>query len=187
MADRREHPVLWGLVALVTVAAAIGLFLGLGALAATNVLGLRGGDAGSAASNEASMYLPKPEKTTASPTEASSPAGEGSASPSAPSASASTKPPKTKQPKPIQLVSGQTRVSPMQRIDLTGTYSRGDGAILQVQRFENGTWTSFPVTASVSGDSFSTYVQTGRSGPNKFRVIDTDNGKVSNPVTVTVG
>jgi hypothetical protein len=30
-------------------------------------------------------------------------------------------------------------------------------------------------------------VQTGRSGPNRFRVIDTDSDAVSNEVSVTIG
>jgi hypothetical protein len=75
----------------------------------------------------------------------------------------------------------------MQQIDLTGIYPGGEGAILRVQRFESGQWQDFPVTASVSNQTFSTYVQTSRSGVNKFRVVDTDSGLKSNPVRVTVG
>ena len=75
----------------------------------------------------------------------------------------------------------------MQQIDLTGTYPTGEGAILQVQRFEAGAWQDFPVTMSVNGSTFATYVQTSRVGPNKFRVIDTETAKLSNEVTVTVG
>ena len=75
----------------------------------------------------------------------------------------------------------------MQQIDLTGTYQAGEGAILQVQRFEDGAWVDFPVTVSVSGGTFATYVLTGRTGPNQFRVVDTDSEAVSNEVTVTVG
>ena len=69
----------------------------------------------------------------------------------------------------------------------TGTYQAGEGAILQVQRLENGTWSDFPVTMSVSGGTFATYVQTAQVGPNQFRVVDTDSQVVSNEVTVTVG
>ena len=73
------------------------------------------------------------------------------------------------------------------QINLTGTYQGGEGAILQVQRFEAGSWTDFPVTMSVGGGTFATYVLTARTGPNKFRVVDTDSDAVSNEVTVTVG
>ena len=81
----------------------------------------------------------------------------------------------------------QQSVSPMQQIDLTGTYQGGEGAILQVQRLEDGAWSDFPVTTSVSGGTFGTIVQTGQIGPNQFRVIDTDTEAISNEVTVTVG
>jgi hypothetical protein len=59
--------------------------------------------------------------------------------------------------------------------------------VLQVQRKEGGSWSDFPVSVTVSDGRFSTYVQTGRSGPNRFRVRDTDSKRVSNPVTVRVG
>ena len=75
----------------------------------------------------------------------------------------------------------------MQQIDLTGAYPGGEGAILQVQRFENGAWSDFPVTMSVSGGTFATFVQTAQVGPNKFRVVDTDSGVMSNEVRVTIG
>ena len=75
----------------------------------------------------------------------------------------------------------------MEQIDLTGVYPGGEGAILQVQRFEGGSWQDFPVTVSVSDGTFSTYVQTGQGGVNRFRVVDTDSGKPSNEVKVTIG
>jgi hypothetical protein len=54
-----------------------------------------------------------------------------------------------------------------------------------VQRREGG-WRDFPTSASVSGGTFSSYVMTGQSGVNKFRVVDRSNGKTSNVVTVRV-
>ena len=58
--------------------------------------------------------------------------------------------------------------------------------MLRVQRFTGG-WQDFPVTASVSDSTFSTYVQSSQTGVNRFRVIDTDTGKTSNEVRVRVG
>ena len=89
----------------------------------------------------------------------------------------------------VTLQAGETQVGPMGRIDLTGTYQTGEGAVLQVQRATGpgDSWVDFPVTATVSGGTFSTYVQTGRTGPNRFRVIDTDTDLVSNEVTITIG
>ena len=75
----------------------------------------------------------------------------------------------------------------MEQIDLTGVYPGGEGAILQVQRFTNGKWQDFPVTVSVSDETFTTYVQTSQAGENKFRVVDSDTDLISNEVRVTVG
>ena len=121
---------------------------------------------------------------TCGPTDPEStiPAPEESVEPSAGEESTSEAPAEG-----ISLSVTQQSVSPMQQIDLTGTYQAGEGAILQVQRLENGTWSDFPVTMSVSGGTFATYVQTAQVGPNQFRVVDTDSQVVSNEVTVTVG
>ena len=42
------------------------------------------------------------------------------------------------------------------------------------------------MTASVSSETFTTYVQTGQLGENKFRMRDSDTDQTSNEVTVTV-
>jgi hypothetical protein len=76
----------------------------------------------------------------------------------------------------------------MQRIDLTGIYPGGEGAILQVQRKLDGKWQDFlSVNVAVSGGQFSTYVQTGQTGQQQFRMRDTSSGLVSNVVRVQVG
>ena len=171
------------MVALIGVGVVVGLILGLGALAAARVVGV--GDESSAASTggEASMYLPKPEKTKgAAGPEITLRPGEEEPPASEPEETETTKAPA----KAISLSASQTEVSPMQQIDLTGTYSGGEGAILQVQRFENGAWEEFPVSVSVSDQTFSTYVQTGVLGLQRFRVVDTASGKPSNEVRITV-
>ncbi len=181
--QRKEHPVVAGLIALVGVGLAIGLLAGGGALVATRVLGF-GDDATAVDSNRReSMYLPQPEKTTASPAPSSVPTQSAASEPTGPVRT--TREPQTD----ITLQAGATKVGPMQRIDLTGTYPGGEGAVLQVQRATGpgDSWVDFPVTVTVSGGTFSTYVQTGRSGPNRFRVVDTDSDTASNEVTVTIG
>ncbi|MGZ4447021.1 MAG: hypothetical protein ACXVEC_09980 [Nocardioides sp.] len=187
--DRADHPVVAGLLALVGVGLAVGLLLGLAALVATHVLGIDGGAASADASAGQSMYLPKPEKTQApsGPLITLDP-GATQAPGSSVSSEPTDRPSRTKAPrKQISLSSGETAVAPMQQIDLTGIYPGGEGAILQVQRFTDGTWQDFPVTASVSNETFSTYVQTSQGGVNRFRVVDTDTQLKSNEVRVTVG
>lgn len=186
--DRRDRPVTYGLLALVGVAVVVGLVTGLAALAGAKVLGVDGAEEASTGGAEASMYLPKLEKTKAAdgPTMTLAPGESASAQPESSPTESKTK--KKKKAKVISLSAGQTSVAPMEQIDLTGTYPGGEGAILQVQRFENGGWTDFPASpVSVSDQTFSTYVQTGQPGAQRFRVVDTDTGKTSNEVKVTIG
>ncbi len=179
MSDTKDHPVLTGLIALVAVAAVVGIIGGLAALVGSKVLGLDGDAAAteSDASSGTSLYLPEPTITSETP-------------PLEPGASPTNEPTRSSSREPlseISLSAGQESVLAMQQIDFTGTYTTGEGAILQVQRFESGQWSDFPVTMSVSNQTFSTYVQTSQAGKNRFRVIDTDKDTVSNEVVVTVG
>ena len=185
--DGEEHPVAVGLLALVGVGLAVGLIVGLVALAGTRVMGLGGDNASAQTTSEQSLYLPRPERTespsgpliTLAPGETATPTEQPTRDPS------ST--PSKRAKKEISLSASQTSVAPMEQIDLTGVYPGGEGAILQVQRFTSGSWQSFPVTVSVSDETFATYVQTSQSGVNRFRVIDTDSGLESNEVKVTIG
>lgn len=175
--DTENRPVLTGLIALVGVAVAIGLLGGLAVMVGVKATGI--GDTASASddSTPSTFQLPRPSDTGSS-----APAPVDPVEPSPGTETSSEAPAED-----ISLAATQQSVSPMQQIDLTGTYPSGEGAILQVQRFENGAWQDFPVTMSVSGGAFATYVQTSRTGPNKFRVVDTDTQVTSNEITVTVG
>ena len=171
-----------GLIALVTVAAVVGVLLGVAALAGTRVLGLTGGSAleeGEVSEGE-TLFLPQPRPTQGSGEAAaqSQPRQEG--------AQRREKQPGKPRP-PIELVAEQDQVGSFEEIELTGSYPGGVGSILQVQRRQNGPWEEFPVDISVREPDFSTTVQTSRSGVNEFRVVDTDNGKASNAVRVRVG
>jgi len=177
-----------GLLALVGVSVAVGLVLAVVALIGTHVLGIAGGGGDDGAGSRESMYLPPPAKSvepggplvTLNTQAASSPSDTASASESA-SRSAS---PKNK--KRISLQALETTVPNFGKIDLTGTYPGGEGEILQVQRKQGGAWTDFAATVPVSGETFSTYVQTGQAGKNVFRVLDKTRHVASNPVDVTV-
>jgi cytoskeletal protein RodZ len=175
--DTENRPVLTGLVALVGVAVVIGLLGGLAVLVGVKAAGIGDNtEASDDTTSSATFRLPKPTETSTETT----PEETTESSPG-------TEPSSEAPAEGISLTATQQSVSPMQQIDLTGTYQAGEGAILQVQRMENGAWSDFPVTMSVSGGTFATYVQTSRTGPNEFRVVDTDSDVVSNEVTVTVG
>jgi hypothetical protein len=87
----------------------------------------------------------------------------------------------------ITLFVAPQRVGPGERINFNGVYRDGEGATLQIQRRENGAWVDFPVTATVRGGSFSTWIQTSRTGVAPFRVFDPSLERASNVVRVTVG
>lgn len=96
----------------------------------------------------------------------------------------------------VSLTAEQTSVSANDRINMAGTLDPAVGGVeLIVERsLDGGKWSAFPdatnpVTVTTGDDgSFSTYVVTGRTGQNQFRVV----GQVgeqrleSQPVTVTI-
>jgi len=177
-----ERPVLAGLLALAGVALAVGLVAALAVVAGTHMLGLTGGRAAVAGDSGATLYVPKPVKTTA-------PTGPTITLGSEPTSSSTTggSPKSHKPKKQISLQAGQKSVAPMGRIDLTGTYPGGEGAVLNVQKFGNGSWQDFySISATVTNGTFSTYIQTGTPGVNRFRVVDSDTHKPSNEVKVTI-
>jgi hypothetical protein len=182
------HPIAAGLAALVGVAVAVGLILGLVVLAGTQVLGLDGGASNEQAGSGRSLYLPPPEKTptpkgpqiTLAPGQDSSDHAGGKKPGKEPSASKSTR-------KQIALSASTTSASPMEQFNLTGVYPGGEGAILTVQRFQDGSWQDFPATGSVSGEAFQIPVQTSQPAVNRFRVVDSDSGLASNEVRVRIG
>ncbi|MEU6137679.1 hypothetical protein [Nocardioides sp. NPDC047086] len=190
-----QHPIAAGVTALVAVAVGVGLIVGIGMFVGANIMGLGGGgaadDQGTDPDAGASLYAPSPKPTKT----ASGPAITLNASPtSAPekqAASTSPSPSKTVEEKPakeITLQAGIVQAKPMERIDLSGIYPRGEGAILRLERNDGQGWEEFGIPdVPVRGEQFSTPIQSGRVGKHKFRMKDIDTGTYSNVVTVTIG
>jgi hypothetical protein len=180
----QERPVVAGLVALVAVAAAVGLVAAGVIVVATHVLGL-GGSGGSLLGSDhgATLDVPRPQRTRP----ASGPSITLGSNPTSSSTGSQTAPKIHKAKKRISLQAGESTVAPMGRIDLTGTYPGGEGAVLNVQKFGNGSWQDFySISATVTNGTFSTYIQTGTPGMNRFRVIDSDTKLASNQVRVQI-
>jgi hypothetical protein len=179
MARDRDEDTPWtrqllvGVGVLVAVSLVIGGVVSLVALGAARVSGIN--DARSRATEAPSVYIPGEDPT----------AGSDRPRTASPSPTTSTPKPK-KKTRAISLQVFPKQVSPNERINLTGVYDGAEGARLQVQRFESG-WVDFPVSTSVSGGQFDTYVYSGREGLNRFRVVDADSGRTSNAVRVTIG
>lgn len=179
MNDDGEKPwtrrLLVGLGALLAVALMIGGVVGAFALGMANVSGI--GDSGPATSTSPSLVVPSRTPTrkpsSIAPSEDVGTGGAPSASREPGTGSA------------ITLRARPVSVRPDQRINLTGTYPRGNGATLQVQRFEDG-WADFPATFAVDGGRFDSYIRSSRTGDLRFRVVDPAAGRVSNEVRVTI-
>ncbi len=193
---RDGHPVLAGIAALLAVGLVVGAILGGVAWAGARVLGLDDSATAVAGPSSAgdSLYLPRPAKTeeptepllTLAPEPGSQGGGGSDSANGDGNAKKGKKGKKNRGQDQIALSAGQTETSVMGQIDLTGTYATGEGAVLQVQRFEGGSWTDFDATVAVANGTFSTFVQSGQVGVNRFRVLDTDSGTTSNDVKVTV-
>lgn len=197
MSDNEESPVANGLVALVTVAVVVGILGGLGAVVATKVVGL--GDATEAAADStgqggASLIMPDPVPTkagsgplvTLAPPEndAVESTDTGSADPS----DEASETEKAKPEKEITLSQGSFEVAPGEKLYLSGIYPGGEGSVLDVEyRIDGGAWTGFPVDVGVSNETFSTYVETYKTGSIEWRVADKATKKVSNAVKVRHG
>lgn len=181
--SRWGRQLLIGLGALAVVSLLVGGVLAVMALGAAKISGLDGSAAGGPV-EQPSLYMPTGEPTT---TPQSYP--DPSYKPPSPTESASpdAEPSKTEKSRAITLQAFPSEVSPGERINLTGVYQRGEGATLQVQRLENGSWNDFPVTVSVSGGVFNTYIITSRTGDTRLRVYDKALQKGSNPVRVRIG
>lgn len=197
---REENPVANGLVALAAVAVVVGVLGGIGVVTATRVLGLTdasnaaadangdGGDGGD------SLYMPDPVPTeeqsgprvTLAPTDD----GDSELTDDASDEESSDEPDDKKSPDKdrITLSQGAFEIAPGEQLYLSGIYPGGEGTVLDIQyKTGDGAWEDFPLDVNVANQTFSTYVETYRTGKVSWRVVDTVKGVRSNEVTVTYG
>ena len=187
MAPTDEGPswvrtVLAGLAALVVVSLLVGGVVGAVALGAAKLTGI--GEPTTTAAVPPSVYIPSGRPTTR-PEGFPDPPGGGAESPSE-SSTPTPEPTPTKPPKAVTLQIVPPQAASGERVDLSGAYPGGEGAVLQVQRFESG-WVDFPVTATVSSGQYRTYIYTERVGKNRFRMLDKASGQASNIAVLTIG
>lgn len=191
--ETEDRPVLVGVIALVGVSLVVGLIVGVVALGGARVFGLNGGGGGGGggATVEPTLSLPPvTETSTASgPLITLTPGeeGEGDGGESAPAEPTEPTTTTTEAAEgEITLQVSTTSAGPMERIDVSGIYTGGDGSILTIQRFTDGSWNDIAANAAVSGELFSTYIALGRPGENRIRAIDPSADVVSNEVSVTI-
>ena len=87
----------------------------------------------------------------------------------------------------IQLEDSAVFGEPFQPVGIQGTYHGGADTFLQVQRWEGGKWVAFPVpTKTDQSGQFTAYVELGRPGRYRLRVLDPDTGVLSKPFVLVI-
>jgi hypothetical protein len=154
----------------------IGLVIALGTVIVVRALGLDEGGSSAPVGSDSPAETTTPLPTTALPV----PEEEEPEEPE------DQIPPKSGKGSRLQLSVSPVMARPNERINLTGTYRKADNIGLQVQRFEDGKWRNFGVDATVRVGTFETYVMTGQSGEQRFRMFDPATKRGSNVVLVTI-
>jgi hypothetical protein len=160
------------------VALAIGLVIGGGAWVLVKSLGLDASEVSGDTIGQGGPITPLPTTALPVPTATDLPSGGNTGLVTGAPTGASTG--------GLYLSAAPVIVGPMERINLTGQWPGHDNEGLLVQRFEGGKWADFGVHVNVNLGTFDTYVMTGRTGDQRFRVFDPGSDTASNEVTVTV-
>ncbi len=159
------------------VVVVIGVLIFLGTTVMVRALGLNDDSgAGPVGAQPDSPTQPLPSTALPVPGDEDKPDDEPSASESADAGP----------PGRIELAISPVLARPMERVNFTGTYKGADNLQLEVQRFEDGKWSNFGVQATVRVGTFETYIMTGRTGENRFRVLDPSTQEGSNVILVTI-
>jgi hypothetical protein len=186
----RNRAILFSLVTLVVIGVVVGLTVGWLGSRAVDSAGI---DDVQAPDNQPGVSEPDPiddftatpspsDDVEETPTEPSEPTYTTPSKPTEP-----TEPTKTRKPNEPTLNASPMQASTSEQVSLTGRFpGLGAGVYLQVERREGGVWTDFPVDMTTDpGGSYSTWIITGHTGPNLFR-ITAENGESTPTVVVQI-
>jgi len=89
--------------------------------------------------------------------------------------------------KSITIKSDKATAKAWAKVSFTGkTTAIAKNSVVQVQRLQSGKWVNFPATTKVTSKStYSVWVQSGRVGVNKFRVVTGKAASAAVSVNVT--
>lgn len=180
--DSEESPgraLALALGAMAGVALLVGLAVGGALLVVLNVSGDGSPQAAGDGGGPESLFIPDYQ-----PTESADEDSEASGDSDGKAGNKQKK--KKKKATQVKLFVAPQTAGPGERINFNGVYEKGEGATLQVQRRQDGGWIDFPVTATVRGGVFETWIQTTRTGKQQFRMYDESADKASNTVRVTI-
>jgi hypothetical protein len=87
----------------------------------------------------------------------------------------------------ITIKSDKATAKAWAKVSFTGkTTGIAKNSVVQVQRLQAGKWVNFPATTKVTAKStYSVWVQSGRVGVNKFRVVTAKATSAAVSVTIT--
>jgi hypothetical protein len=87
----------------------------------------------------------------------------------------------------IQLADLAASARPFETVRIQGTYRGGAETLLRVQRWERGMWLDFPLpTKTDQLGQFTAYVELGRPGHYRLRVVDPDSAVTSKPFVLVI-
>ncbi|TDD46282.1 hypothetical protein E1263_36835 [Kribbella antibiotica] len=89
--------------------------------------------------------------------------------------------------KTVSIKSDKATAKVWTKVSFSGkTTGIAKNTVVQVQRFENNKWVNFPATTKVTSSStYSVWVQSGRTGVNKFRVVAANTASAAVSVNIT--
>lgn len=179
----RNRAIVFGVVTLVVLGIVIGLSVGLLGSRAVDSTGI---DDVRAPNNPAGPPDDPIDDFTATPSQTE--ATEDTFEPTETTEPSPTEPSKTRDPDEPTLIASPDTANDMEQVTLSGRFpGMGAGVTLAVERKEGGTWASFAgvETTTDQGGTFSTWIMTGQSGRNLFR-LTTENGESTPSVAVQI-
>ncbi|WP_405056444.1 hypothetical protein OG474_27345 [Kribbella sp. NBC_01505] len=89
--------------------------------------------------------------------------------------------------KSVTIKSDKATAKAWAKVSFSGkTTGIAKNTVVQVQRFENNKWVNFPATTKVTSKAtYSVWVQSGRVGVNKFRVVSANTASAAVSVNIT--
>ena len=89
--------------------------------------------------------------------------------------------------KTIQLADPAASAKPFQTVPIRGTYHGAGDTFLRVELWDGGTWQAFPLPAKTDrAGRFTAYVELGRPGRYRLRVLDPDSGVASKSFVLVI-
>lgn len=90
-------------------------------------------------------------------------------------------------PARISLQDPPNSAAPFHAVQISGTFHGGPDRLLRVQRREDNRWRSFPIPAKTNqSGQFVTYVELGRPGRYRLRVVDPESGVKSRSFVLVI-